>query len=459
MGCQNCVHYIQGEKGNEITKEPPVIVSNEIPTGELKKKDEIEKTKKVGGFNRGFRYEYSYGYGDGDDKFVQMQKEFENFDFDDFGSGINSKKIVQNTKISSGIQNEVLNYINEKRTLHGVSALKLNRTISSMAQKFAEQLAKNDELDFSGNNYKDEPLGETLYCFNGNVNAEEIVSSWYNEIRKYNFDNPDGAHDAGNFTQLVWKDSKEFGFGIARARSGMYYAVGNFFPAGNYQGEHSTNVFPPKGKNSYNKKDDRGYNKKTEKIVDIYNKFGKDSDDYEEEEYVVPKKKDKYQRQEEPEVEQEERGGDSTNDDVVNEALRMHNQLRAKHHSPPLRLNNEISKIAQKYAQYLADNDMMEHSSNQYKGEDLGENLFMCGGYKITGKNMTESWYSEIKDYNFRNPDEYGDTGHFTQVVWKESKELGIGYAKSRSGNYYGVANYYPAGNFIGNYKENVLPA
>ena len=83
----------------------------------------------------------------------------------------------------------------------------------------------------------------------------------------------------------------------------------------------------------------------------------------------------------------------------------------------------------------------------------------MCGGYKITGKNMTESWYSEIKDYNFRNPDEYGDTGHFTQVVWKESKELGIGYAKSRSGNYYGVANYYPAGNFIGNYKENVLPA
>ena len=44
MGCQNCVHYIQGEKGNEITKEPPVIVSNEIPTGELKKKDEIEKT-------------------------------------------------------------------------------------------------------------------------------------------------------------------------------------------------------------------------------------------------------------------------------------------------------------------------------------------------------------------------------------------------------------------------------
>ena len=108
MGCQNCVHYIQGEKGNEITKEPPVIVSNEIPTGELKKKDEIEKTKKVGGFNRVFKYEYSYGYGDGNDKFVQMHQEFDNMDFDDFGSGINTKTIVQNTKISSNIQRRLL---------------------------------------------------------------------------------------------------------------------------------------------------------------------------------------------------------------------------------------------------------------------------------------------------------------------------------------------------------------
>ena len=74
----------------------------------------------------------------------------------------------------------------------------------------------------------------------------------------------------------------------------MYYAVGNFFPAGNYQGEHSSNVFPPKGKTSYNQKDDRGYNKKAEKIADIYNKFGKDSDDYEEEEYGCFKRNLKY---------------------------------------------------------------------------------------------------------------------------------------------------------------------
>ena len=36
---------------------------------------------------------------------------------------------------------------------------------------------------------------------------------------------------------------------------------------------------------------------------------------------------------------------------------------------------------------------------------------------------------------------------HFTQLVWKSSKRLGLGQAKSRSGNEYIVAQYRPAGN------------
>ena len=47
--------------------------------------------------------------------------------------------------------------------------------------------------------------------------------------------------------------------------------------------------------------------------------------------------------------------------------------------------------------------------------------------------------------------------GHFTQVVWKDSKKLGIAYASGKSGTYV-VANYDPAGNFLGQYPENVQP-
>lgn len=48
--------------------------------------------------------------------------------------------------------------------------------------------------------------------------------------------------------------------------------------------------------------------------------------------------------------------------------------------------------------------------------------------------------------------------GHFTQVVWKNSKALGIGWVQMNDGTTYVVANYEPAGNVIGQYEKNVLP-
>ena len=42
---------------------------------------------------------------------------------------------------------------------------------------------------------------------------------------------------------------------------------------------------------------------------------------------------------------------------------------------------------------------------------------------------------------------------HFTQLVWKSSKRLGLGQAKSRSGWEYIVAQYRPEGNYDGQYK------
>ena len=48
--------------------------------------------------------------------------------------------------------------------------------------------------------------------------------------------------------------------------------------------------------------------------------------------------------------------------------------------------------------------------------------------------------------------------GHFTQVVWRTSRELGVGKAQTRDGKWLAVANYFPAGNYIGQYHENVPP-
>ena len=139
------------------------------------------------------------------------------------------------------------------------------------------------------------------------------------------------------------------------------------------------------------------------------------------------------------------------------EALSVHNDYRSNHNAPPLKLNSKLNDIAQNYAEQLAKKDTMVHSKNKMDGQDLGENLFMCGGYMITGKDMTKAWYDEIYNYDFIKPDFKSGTGHFTQVVWVGSKEVGFGAAQSESGNYYGVANYFPPGNYIGEFEENVL--
>lgn len=46
-----------------------------------------------------------------------------------------------------------------------------------------------------------------------------------------------------------------------------------------------------------------------------------------------------------------------------------------------------------------------------------------------------------------------------TQVLWKNSKELGQGASRSlKTDDVYVVCNYDPPGNYLYNFKDNVLP-
>ena len=142
------------------------------------------------------------------------------------------------------------------------------------------------------------------------------------------------------------------------------------------------------------------------------------------------------------------------------ESLNKHNELRKKHGVPPVTLNKELCDIAEKYSKYLASIRTLEHSKNKYKGESLGENIYMCFGSDCTGSNMTQAWYDEINDYNFKKPGWKSGTGHFTQVIWAATKEVGFGYSKASDNSYFAVGNYYPAGNINTSqyFEENVLP-
>merc|ERR1712055_57142 len=136
------------------------------------------------------------------------------------------------------------------------------------------------------------------------------------------------------------------------------------------------------------------------------------------------------------------------------DSLAAHNTYRAKHGVPALKLNDELNALAQEWANQLIHLDNLEHSNNN----NIGENLYGSNGMAAQdqAQGAVDYWYSEIKDYTFGNEGGQG-TGHFTQVVWKGSTDVGVGVAQEGS-KVVVVSNYSPPGNMRGQYADNVPP-
>ena len=85
----------------------------------------------------------------------------------------------------------------------------------------------------------------------------------------------------------------------------------------------------------------------------------------------------------------------------------------------------------------------------------MGENIFVYQGKEASAESAVNEQYNESKNFDF-NKDYQKGTEHFTQIIWKDTKEVGFG--KANKGNkWFIVANYYPPGNFLGQYSVNVL--
>ena len=135
--------------------------------------------------------------------------------------------------------------------------------------------------------------------------------------------------------------------------------------------------------------------------------------------------------------------------------LTNHNYHRKRHQVDKLTRDSTIEGVAQSYSEYLAQIDQMVHSDNGY-----GENLYYCyssAGICVTGEKASQSWYNEVSKYNFDNPGFSSETGHFTPLVWKGSQKIGCGAACNSKNKCYVSCNYYPPGNYQGQFKQNVF--
>ena len=129
------------------------------------------------------------------------------------------------------------------------------------------------------------------------------------------------------------------------------------------------------------------------------------------------------------------------------------------HGASPLTWSVEAARVAQRWADHLASTGRLEHGpSDELKQRNLGQNLFFYSGGTPSAKQAANTWYEEIKSYNYAQPGFSTNTGHFTQLVWVGTKQIGVGRATKGQATYV-VANYFPAGNVQGHFEENVKPA
>lgn len=107
---------------------------------------------------------------------------------------------------------------------------------------------------------------------------------------------------------------------------------------------------------------------------------------------------------------------------------------------------------------HLSATDQFYHS-----GGPFGENLYKAWGGSVDKNvimsNAIKLFYDEIRYYDWNNPGFSMQTGHFTQVVWKASIEIGVGIATS-SDSTYGhrsvvCISYRPPGNYQGQFPQN----
>jgi pathogenesis-related protein 1 len=164
-----------------------------------------------------------------------------------------------------------------------------------------------------------------------------------------------------------------------------------------------------------------------------------------------------------------------------------HNAVRARVQTsiplPPLTWSQTLADYAQQWATSLASNPSTCAAPQHRPGSDLvaldyGENLATFGGAGFgnrdgstplnvsTAIQAVDAWASEEMCWTYgtiRGTEQCNMTciraqhsdgcGHYTQVVWRQSKQLGCGVATCKNGSFtqdIWICNYAPAGNFVG---------
>jgi len=141
------------------------------------------------------------------------------------------------------------------------------------------------------------------------------------------------------------------------------------------------------------------------------------------------------------------------------EMVNRHNHWRGEVGAPNLRWSDSLATYAQAWADSLAKEGcaVMHRNQDQY-----GENLKWAGArrsrsgrrflQRVTPTQVVDEWADERQwyDYDTDRCQTGQECGHYTQVVWAKTWEVGCGRAVCTDKSQVWVCNYSPPGNIVG---------
>jgi uncharacterized protein YkwD len=127
------------------------------------------------------------------------------------------------------------------------------------------------------------------------------------------------------------------------------------------------------------------------------------------------------------------------------EMVAAHNLYRAQVGVPALQWSGALARRSQQWADALIE----RQAFTPRRDGVFGENLYEVVGGGSSPADVVKAWASERANYHYETNSCSARCGHYTQVVWRDTKEVGCGVARKAQREVW-VCNYNPPGNVVG---------
>ena len=149
----------------------------------------------------------------------------------------NNENKEYNILESNTIFKTALESHNKYRRHYGSKELTINYDLCELAQKYAEKCADTESTDHFPYLYNEDIISENIKEINdGNINISKICEEWSQELMNNNVEQKFHANN------MLWKETKEVGFGLSTSTKGKTYFVAFYYPAGNIFPELKDNI-------------------------------------------------------------------------------------------------------------------------------------------------------------------------------------------------------------------------